>query len=31
VSFGGSFKPPEDRFDATDTDAVAELRRITGL
>jgi copper homeostasis protein len=31
VSFGGSFKPPEDRFDATDPDAVAELRRVMGF
>jgi copper homeostasis protein len=28
VSFGGSFRPPEDRYDATDPAAVAELRRL---
>jgi hypothetical protein len=26
VSFGGAVKPPEERYDATSPDAVAELR-----
>ncbi len=30
VSFGGSLKPPEDRFDATSLQAVAELRKLLG-
>jgi copper homeostasis protein len=29
VSFGGSIKMPEDRFDATSAEAVAELRSLT--
>jgi len=27
VAFGGAFRPPEDRFSTTDTEAVADLRR----
>jgi copper homeostasis protein len=30
VSFGGSIRPPEDRFDATNPEAVAELRNLLG-
>jgi copper homeostasis protein len=30
VSFGGSFRPAEDRYDATDSELVADLRRRLG-